>query len=160
VGEDYIKMSKVLEEKFWEKAVRQTDNECWNWSGNINSNGYGRVLIKKEHIFAHRASWMIHFGEIPKGMHVCHHCDNRACINPVHLFLGTNLDNINDKMKKGRQSRGIERPAAKLDNNKVRKIRYLFHEREYSNKKLSMMFNVAKSQISEVVHYKSWRHVK
>ena len=160
MGDDCIEMFKILKDKFWKNVNRQDDDMCWNWSGNINSNGYGRVLIKKDHIFAHRASWMIHFGEIPEGMHVCHHCDNRKCVCPDHLFLGTNLDNIKDKMIKGRQSKGIERPAAKLNDEKVIRIRDLFHRGGYSNKGLSEMFCVSRSQISDVVNYKSWRHVE
>jgi len=150
---------KLLQERFWNNITPADENTCWKWKGNINSNGYGRISIKKKHIYAHRASWIIHFGCIPKGLHVLHHCDNPSCVNPDHLFIGTNLDNIKDKVKKRRQSVGEERPASKLNNDLVRRIRYLFHEKGYSNKELSKLFGVSRSQISDVSHYKSWRHV-
>jgi hypothetical protein len=85
--------------------VRKSDVGCWEWAGKINSSGYATVSHLGEWLPANRVSWLLHNGEIPDVMHVLHSCDNRRCTNPGHLFLGTNIDNIADKVSKGRQYR-------------------------------------------------------
>jgi hypothetical protein len=101
----------TIAERFW-KHVRKTDG-CWEWEGNIHSKGYGRmefnlkrVEVGKEKIIrvrAHRLSWQLNVGEIPNGIGVLHKCDNRKCVRPEHLFLGTDKDNYEDAIAKGRR---------------------------------------------------------
>jgi hypothetical protein len=87
----------------YESCVVKTDNDsCWGWTGSAHDYGYGVLPYKTEKIRAHRFSYSHFVGEIPKGLFVLHKCDNPPCTNPNHLFLGTNLDNINDCIKKGR----------------------------------------------------------
>ena len=88
---------------------------CWEWTGKIKEGRYGVIKVNRTNdAYAHRASWMIHFGEIPDGMCVCHKCDNTRCVNPDHLFLGSLADNVRDMVAKGRQ-RGNEQPKVRDD---------------------------------------------
>lgn len=120
-------MKKFFEDKdvfkrFLNK-LQKSQGGCWNWTGSINNKGYGEVRIGNKKFFSHRASWIFHFGEPPvhssyHGMCVLHKCDNRKCVNPEHLFLGTNLDNVIDMFSKGRKIY-----KSKIDKNEFSSIR-------------------------------------
>ena len=119
------KQTKTLEQRFWEK-VEKTDG-CWLWRAFIGNKGYGMFGLSRDGskmlpnyrgsmIRSHRMAYLLCVGEIPKGLHVLHWCDNPSCVRPDHLFIGTNDDNIKDKVSKGRQARmfGIDHPRSKL----------------------------------------------
>jgi hypothetical protein len=153
----------TLAERFW-KRVRKTSG-CWEWTGFLN-HGYGQIRLGRAvegQTSSSRASWIIHFGMIPNDKQVLHHCDNRKCVRPDHLYLGTHLDNMQDKSKRGRhhmQGHG-ERVAAeknanaKLSWEQVRRIRKLKTE-GVSGPTLAAMFKVCHPNIYDIVHNRTW----
>lgn len=90
--------------RFWQRVERGPN--CWLWSGGTNERGYGKISDdNRRPAYAHRISWEMTNGPIPEGLYVCHHCDNPRCVNPSHLFLGTQKDNLRDMSTKGRGNR-------------------------------------------------------
>lgn len=138
---------------------------CWEWNGSTR-NGYGRITVgsrtdgTRRTMSAHRLSYELHFGDISEGMEVCHKCDNRRCVNPYHLFLGTHQDNIDDREQKGRNNppKGEKHPKAKLTEADVLAIR----EKRKQGKsfgKLAEEYSVNKKTIINAVTGKSWSYL-
>ena len=156
-----------ITDRFWLK-VDKTDG-CWWWTGCLNSGGYGDIGLSGEHrnTRAHRLSWVIHNGDIPNGLYVLHKCDNRSCVNPDHLFLGTNQENMDDMWRKGRGSRlyGATSPNCRLSTKQVDEIR----ERHIagihpargtgsSTSELANEFGITKTYVWQLTNHK-WRNV-
>ena len=159
-----IELSENAIERFWKHVNKKSDGECWEWEAGKDRQGYGRIGAKYKTYFAHRISWFIHSGEIPKGISVCHTCDNRACVNPSHLFLGTQKDNMTDMTDKGRRCPpphvvGEKQGNHKLTEKQVIEIREKHMPYKYSMYKLAEEYGVARGTIYRVIHYLTWAHV-
>ena len=148
-----------LAQRFWSK-VKKT-NTCWLWQATVFTNGYGsfRVTSKNKSV-AHRVSWILSHGDIPDGLNVLHKCDVRLCVNPQHLFLGTQLENIADMIRKGRkrlpvQARGMKSTKAKLTDQDV----YAIRASSDTIRALARQYGVAPNTIDAVKSRRSWSHI-
>lgn len=162
-----------LKERLLNKIERV--GECWIFTGTIGSSGYGNIgITRSQNIGAHRASWLVHFGEIPCGQMVCHTCDNKRCVNPDHLFLGTQSENMQDMIAKKRHchgerhtsktrpetvARGTRLPQCKLTEDDVRAIRHLFATNRTRHEDIANQFNVSRGSISMIINRKTWTHI-
>lgn len=155
-----IKRAKCLAEYLSQRLEIQS-NGCWNFTGYIARHGYGTTTQKywKQYgkFLAHQLTYILYKGPIPENMCVCHTCDNRICCNPAHLFLGTQNDNVQDKVKKHRNfvALGEKQHLSKLTEEKVRIIRNSIH----SAKQLSQMFGVSIQAIHYVRKRQTWKHI-
>lgn len=145
-------------ENFAERWMPEPNSGCWLWLMSCNTHGYGNAAFRKRLTVAHRISWELHIGPIPEGLHVLHKCDVRACVNPDHLFLGTNADNIADRDRKGRgrQPRGEQSGMAKLTEAQVREIRAGSGE---SQTAMAARFGVTPGLVCKIANNRCWRHL-
>lgn len=149
--------SKTPKQRFEEKYTRKGKNECWEWLTGKDKDGYGKFWMNNKDNRAHQVSYVFYVGET-KGLFVCHTCDNPSCVNPNHLFLGTSQDNMDDKIRKGRDSKGETNGMAKLTEKQVREIRYrlgLGHKKRH----IARDFNVSDFAIHSIHKGKTWVHV-
>ncbi len=143
----------------WKHVNKKSDEECWEWIGYKDKGGYGTIRFRNKQAYAHRLIYEIVCGKISEGLSVLHTCDNPSCVNPKHLFLGTQQDNINDAVAKKRMAVGSHHGMSKLVENEAKEIRKLYSTGLYSQRKLGKMFCVDQHQIYCIVNYKTWKNI-
>lgn len=140
---------------------RSTDG-CWLWQGTITGNGYGQVRFRRQTLYAHRVSYQLHHGPIEPGQVVCHQCDTPACVNPSHLFAGTQADNVHDMVAKGRHRtsprRGTDHGMARLTEDQVLEIRRRAATGE-DQRAIAVDFGVSSTNVSMIHRRNTWRHL-
>jgi hypothetical protein len=167
--------------RFWrgvnkDGPIHPVHGQCWVWTLGLFENGYGAFWVGDRQKRAHRYSWEVHVGPIPKGKRILHRCDNPCCVNPKHLFVGTDADNIADMVAKGRHPHGethgsVTKPEArprgeghgmaKLTDEDVREIRrlYRWRSKEFGTYGLANRYNVTQHLIVLILQGKIWTHV-
>lgn len=136
--------------------VRRTSS-CWNWTGSVQGNGYGRFGVAGKTIYAHQAGYILQIGPISPGLCVLHKCDNRRCVRPDHLFLGTKKKNAEDCVAKDRQVRGERNGQAKLSERAVKFI--LSRKGRISSCRLGPIFNVHPNTILRIWKGERWKYL-
>ena len=154
VAKSMHSVSEKTKNAFWNKVQIKGDDECWIWSGNRIANGYGRMYVTGKEYRAHRISYVISNGPIPDGMLVCHKCDNRLCVNPSHLFLGTHADNTNDALAKGRLD-----PHPLLTKEQVAWLRKEYATCKYTIAELAKICNVKAATARAAIAGKNWKDI-
>lgn len=159
-------------QRFWSKVSPEPNSGCWLWTAALGTHGYGSFMERGGPQKAHRVAWGLSRGEIPSGLHVLHHCDNRACVNPDHLRLGTNADNIADKVSRnrGNQPRGDQhwtrqRPVptrgerngmARMTRDRAEHIRVILSAGVVRQKDVAAAFGVALNVVRKINRGTHW----
>mgnify|MGYP000978200797 CR=1 FL=1 len=171
-----MKIEPKDKQKFLNLVQRRGQDECWEWAGYRNRSGYGMLNVSGRTMRAHRLAWILSGGEIPQGLCVCHKCDNRGCVNPAHLWVGTQLENIADRVAKGRSARlsgkkngshlhpekmarGEKCARSKLTDSQVIEIRRRYDAGLDNQPTLAEAFGVTQENIGYIVRRDTWRHL-
>ena len=133
--------------------------ECWIWNDKLLSTDYGVFYISGTSYLAHRMSYALFIDAIPKELFVCHKCDNPSCVNPDHLWLGTQADNMADAAKKGRMPRGEKSTNSKLTEKQITELLNLYATGNYSQEQIAKMFSISRTVVSNLLHNKTWKHL-
>lgn len=154
-----MNITKQWEERFWDK-VKKTDG-CWLWLASTAGKGYGQFPIPGEQrcVYAHRLSYWLHKGPIPKGKQVCHTCDNPRCVNPEHLWVGSCAENLQDMKDKDRHLCGSKNSRAKLTEDQVRQIRVCLSS-GMTQVRIALAFGISQIEVSRIHRKLRWAHVE
>jgi len=167
-----------LPDRIWRWRDEIITSGCWEWRGAGDNRGYGQYTYLGSKYKAHRFSWMLKHKTIQDGLWVLHKCDNKCCVNPDHLFLGTASDNMQDCLSKGRHipgkafgvlngsfthpekiKHGVEVNTARLDDGQVRRIRANYVPKVVTRRMLAIEFGVCKRTIDCILAYATWKHI-
>ena len=148
--------------RFWNKINKTNKHECWEWLGSKDSCGYGRFGFRYTLLSSHRVAWELTNGKIIDTLHILHRCDNPACCNPDHLFIGTHQDNMNDRDMKGRAGGGSligeANPRSKFTEGQIISMRNLYKS-GLKQKIIAVKFHTSQPVISAIVNDKYWKHI-
>lgn len=147
---------KTPEQRFWNKVDKSGD--CWEWTASLYKDGYGAFGLGKRMVRAHRFAFEMCKGD-PGQMLVCHSCDNRKCVNPDHLFLGTNAINLADMVEKGRSTLGERNFQAVSSEEIVLRIRTEYSNSGITLKEISEKYRIPKSTVHAITSGKTWKHL-
>ena len=150
--------------RFWTKVDVPNDWEehpekCWEWTDYIRPKMAGNFTVCDVLIVHYRFAYELYYGPIPPGMLVCHKCDNPACCNPNHLFLGSHQDNADDMKNKNRQPIGEDKTTHKLSEQDVKQIKILLQDPTNTYTSIALQFNVSSTTISDIKNKKVWTHI-
>lgn len=153
-------MDGGIKHRFFAKVSKDKRRKCWLWTASTAGKGYGQFRIPgtRRNVYAHRMSYELHKGPIPKGMMVCHSCDNPLCVNPDHLFLGDAWINLKDMASKGRHLYGERNSQAKLTARRVHAI-HRAAERGDSQRKIAERFGIGQMTVCRILKGDRWRHI-
>lgn len=148
-------LNEKQEARFWSWVRLGDEEDCWLWIGTLHNKGYGLFGVDGRIQRCHRIAYELENGPIPDGMLVCHSCDNRDCVNPAHLWLGTAQDNTTDMVRKGRHG------GVRFDSEMVRWIRkvHVFGSAEWGVNGLSRKIGCSQNAVWRVVKRSTWKHV-
>ena len=141
-----------IAKRFMDKVELIPFSTCWWWTASIHSSGYGQISSKDGPRLAHRLSYELHKGEIPKGMFVCHTCDERLCVNPDHLWLGNNQDNVDDMCAKDRVRHGEHHYASKFSKKLIEEVKAL--SVTMSQSKIGRKLGISQPYVCEIINGK------
>ena len=146
------------ERDFWPRVIKDSAPDgCWEWSGYVSKSGYSHCTNRSLNV--HRIAWEWANGPIPPGKFVLHQCDNRICVRPDHLFLGTHIENMLDMRMKGRSARGEQVSIAKLTAPAVRDIRAAHADGGVSIRALARQYGVRPKTLAQVIRRETWKHI-
>lgn len=160
-GRKFMGRSKSPEDRFDSSYSIDDKTGCWIWKRSKNSRGYGQINVHGIHWLAHRWSYKRFVGEIRKGLLVCHHCDNPACVNPDHLFIGTEKDNAIDMVSKGRKNSAIgsRLPQTKYNELIIAKARKMWED-GHTQVEISKSLGIAYPSVSSIINKRCWKWIK
>lgn len=167
-----LEVTEKTIERFWSKVNIKTPEDCWEWEASLLHSGYGRFRVGKykttrRMMVAHRFSWMLTNGSIPVGLFILHKCDNRKCVNPNHLFIGTFQDNSRDMCSKGRHYmqthgeifKGEKNPRAKHSEESILNIYHLSFVEKKSNREIANLLQEDMQYLRNVLRGTTWKYL-
>lgn len=151
-------MAELTKETLLNRVKIDKKTNCWNYTMYKDKRGYGRTTYKNKTWLLHRLSYYLFRGKFKKDKYICHKCDNTSCINPDHLFVGTQKDNMQDMISKGRDGFGENHPCAKLNEKQVKDIRKKI-KFGLSLREIAKQYDVNFTSIRSIKHYRAWKYI-